>query len=159
MTIIYLIPGWLATFILAMSPVFELRGSIPIGIGVYGLSPLDTYLISVVGNLIPVVFLLLYLKPVSCYLMRYKHGKAFFTWLFSRTYRRHVEHHKRYGLLALVFFVALPLPVTGAWTGSAIAFLFGLRFKDAFPAIAIGVMIAGAIVTGSVIGVKFLIFG
>jgi len=57
-----------------------------------------------------------------------------------------------------VFFVSLPLPVTGAWTGSVIAFLFGLKFKYAFPAIAIGVLIAGVIVTAAVVGVEFLIF-
>jgi len=141
-----------------MSPVFELRGSIPLAMGVYGLSPLESYLISVTGNLIPVVLLLLYLEPVSRYLMRYRSGKKFFTWLFSRTYRRHVDNHRKYGVLALIFFVALPLPVTGAWTGSAIAFLFGLKFRCAFPAIALGVFIAGVVVTASVMGIEFLIF-
>jgi len=155
---IYVIPGWLATFLLAMSPIFELRGAIPLGIGVYGLSPLNTYVIAVLGNLVPIVILLRYLEPVSCYLMRYPHGNWFFSWLFSRTYRKHVERHRKYGLLALVFFVSLPLPVTGAWTGSVIAFLFGLKFKYAFPAIAIGVLIAGVIVTAAVVGVEFLIF-
>lgn len=149
----YSIPGWLATFLLAMSPVFELRGAIPLAIGVYGIPPLEAYAISVVGNLVPVVLLLLFLEPVSLRLMRYRPGKAFFSWLFSRTYRNHVERHRKYGLLALIFFVSLPLPVTGAWTGSAIAFIFGLKFRDAFPAIAIGVLIAGAVVTASVVGV------
>ena len=152
------IPGWLATFLLAMSPIFELRGAIPLAIGVYGLSPLKVYLISVVGNLVPVVFLLLYLEPVSRRLMRYRLGEAFFTWLFARTYRNHVEKHRKYGLLALTFFVALPLPVTGAWTGSAIAFIFGLKFRHAFPAIAVGVCIAGVVVTASVMGVISIAF-
>ncbi|MGB3943237.1 MAG: small multi-drug export protein [Methanothrix sp.] len=151
--IFYSIPGWLATFLLAMSPVFELRGAIPLAIGVYGIPPLEAYAISVVGNLVPVVLLLLFLEPVSLRLMRYRPGKAFFSWLFSRTYRNHVERHRRYGLLALIVFVSLPLPVTGAWTGSAIAFIFGLKFREAFPAIAIGVLIAGAVVTASVVGV------
>lgn len=154
----YTIPGWLATFLLAMSPIFELRGAIPLAIGVYGLSPLEAYVISVVGNLVPVVFLLLYLEPVSRWLMRYRPGEVFFDWLFTRTYRKHVEHHRKYGLLALTFFVALPLPVTGAWTGSAIAFIFGLQFRDAFPAIAAGVCIAGVVVTASVLGVISLAF-
>jgi len=154
----YSIPGWLATFLLAMSPIFELRGAIPLAIGVYGLSPLKAYTISVIGNLVPVVFLLLYLEPVSRRLMRYRSGKAFFTWLFARTYRNHVEKHRKYGLLALTFFVALPLPVTGAWTGSAIAFIFGFKFWQAFPAIAVGVCIAGAVVTASVMGVISLAF-
>lgn len=151
-------PGWLTTFLLAMSPIFELRGAIPLAIGVYDLSPLEAYLISVVGNLVPVVFLLLYLEPVSRWLMRYRPGKSFFDWLFTRTYRKHVERHRKYGLLALTFFVALPLPVTGAWTGSAIAFIFGLKFRHAFPAIVAGVCIAGVVVTASVLGVISLAF-
>ncbi len=151
-------PGWLATFLLAMSPIFELRGAIPLAIGVYGLPPPEAYAISVVGNLVPVIFLLLYLEPVSRWLMRYRPGRLFFDWLFTRTYRKHVERHRKYGLLALTFFVALPLPVTGAWTGSAIAFIFGLKFRHAFPAIAVGVCIAGAVVTASVMGVISLAF-
>lgn len=155
---LYSVPGGLATFLLAMSPIFELRGSIPVGIGVYDLSPMNAYLISVVGNIIPVIFLLLFLQPVANYLMRFRYGKIFFDWLFSRTYRKHAENHRKYGLLALIFFVSLPLPVTGAWTGSVIAFLFGLKFKYAFPAIVLGIFIAGAIVTTSVMGIEFLIF-
>lgn len=155
----YSIPGWLATFLLAMSPVFELRGAIPLAIGVYGIPPLEAYAISVVGNLVPVVLLLLFLEPVSLRLMRYRPGKVFFSWLFSRTYRNHVDRHRKYGLLGLIFFVALPLPVTGAWTGSAIAFIFGLKFREAFPAIAVGVLIAGAVVTASVVGVISFAFG
>ncbi len=146
-------PGWLATFVLAMAPVIELRGSIPLGIAVYGLSPLEAYAISVAGNLAPVVPLLLYLEPVSRWLMRYRPGHTFFSWLFTRTYKRHAERHRRYGLFALALFVAVPLPVTGAWTGSAIAFIFGLRFREAFSAIAAGVIVAGGIVTASVMGI------
>ncbi|WP_394356743.1 COG2426 family protein [Candidatus Methanocrinis alkalitolerans] len=141
-----------------MSPIFELRGAIPLAIGVYGIPPLEAYAISVVGNLVPVVLLLLFLEPVSRHLMRYRPCKAFFSWLFTRTYRNHVERHRKYGILALVFFVSLPLPVTGAWTGSAIAFIFGLRFREAFPAIAAGVLIAGAVVTASVVGAISLAF-
>jgi len=141
-----------------MSPIFELRGAIPLAIGVYDLSPLEAYAISVVGNLVPVDFLLLYLEPVSRWLMRYRPGKVFFDWLFTRTYRKHVDRHRKYGLLALTLFVAVPLPVTGAWTGSAVAFIFGIKFRDAFPAIAAGVCIAGVVVTASVLGVISLAF-
>jgi uncharacterized membrane protein len=155
---IFPIPGWLAAFLLAMSPIFELRGAIPIAIGVYGLSPIEAYLISVFGNLVPVVLLLLYLEPVAQYLMRYRVGEVFFTWLFTRTYRRYSETHRKYGQLALVFFVSIPLPVTGAWTGCAIAFIFGFKFRHAFPAIAAGVLLSGIVVTFAVMGIKFLIF-
>jgi len=149
----FAIPGWLMTLFLAMSPISELRGAIPVAIGVYGFDPLQAYALAVAGNLLPVVPLLLFLDPVSSVLMRYRIGNAFFSWLFSRTRRKYIQKHERFGLLALVIFVAIPLPVTGAWTGCAIAFLVGFKFWQAFPAIALGVMIAGLVVTSTVLGV------
>ncbi|NYT02543.1 MAG: small multi-drug export protein [Methanosarcinales archaeon] len=140
-----------------MSPISELRGAIPVGIGIYGYSPAQTYLLAVFGNLLPVIPLLLFLGPTSRFLMRYSAGRRFFTWLFARTYRRYIQNHENFGLAALALFVAVPLPVTGAWTGCAIAFLLGLKARRAFPAIALGVMTAGLVVTAMVVGIKSLI--
>lgn len=153
----YTIPGWLLTLILAMSPVSELRGAIPVAVSVYGYSPAEAYVISVFGNLLPVIPLLLYLDQVSSFLMRYPLGDRFFTWLFSRTRRKYIQNHENFGLMALTMFVAIPLPVTGAWTGCAIAFLLGFRFRHAFPAIAAGVLIAGLVVTATVMGIRVLV--
>jgi uncharacterized membrane protein len=89
----------------------------------------------------------LYLDPVSTYLRRYRIFDSFFTWLFERTHRNHSVRFEKFGLLALTLFVAVPLPVTGAWTGCAAAFVFGIKFRHSFPAILTGVMIAGLIVT------------
>jgi uncharacterized membrane protein len=75
----------------------------------------------------------------------------FFEWLFARTRKRSGALEK-YGAIGLVLFVAIPLPVTGAWTGSAAAFLFGIPFRKAFPIILLGVMIAGGLVTAAVLG-------
>jgi len=111
-------------------------GAIPLAVGVYGLSPMQAYLISVFGNLLPVIPLLLFLGPVSDYLRRFSVGDRFFTWLFARTRNKHIKDHERFGLGALAVFVAVPLPMTGAWTGCAIAFLLGFRFWPAFAAIA-----------------------
>jgi len=141
------VPHWLAVMVIGALPISELRGAIPVAMGIYGMGPLEAYFLSVLGNLIPVVPLLLFLEPVSEYLRRYRIFDIFFTWLFSRTRRNHSESFEKYGLLALTIFVAVPLPVTGAWTGCAAAFVFGIRFKNSFPAIAAGVMIAGIIVT------------
>ena len=141
------VPHWLAVMVIGALPISELRGAIPVAMGIYGMGPLEAYFLSVLGNLIPVVPLLLFLEPVSEYLRRYRIFDIFFTWLFSRTRRNHSESFEKYGLLALTIFVAVPLPVTGAWTGCAAAFVFGIRFKHSFPAIAAGVMIAGIIVT------------
>lgn len=141
------VPHWLAVMVIGAIPVSELRGAIPVAIGIYHMEPLEAYFLSVLGNLIPVIPLLLFLEPVSDYLRRYRIFDIFFTWLFSRTRRNHTESFEKYGLLALTLFVAVPLPVTGAWTGCAAAFVFGIKFRHSFPAIAAGVLIAGIIVT------------
>ncbi|KKG14748.1 ligand-binding protein SH3 [Methanosarcina sp. 2.H.T.1A.6] len=156
------VPHWLAVMVIGALPISELRGAIPVAMGIYGMGPLEAYVLSVLGNLIPVVPLLLFLEPVSGYLRRYHIFDVFFTWLFSRTRRNHTENFEKYGLLALTLFVAVPLPVTGAWTGCAAAFVFGIKFKHSLPAIAAGVMIAGAIVTiltMTGMGLADLIFG
>lgn len=141
------VPPWLSTIIISCLPIFELRGAIPIALGVYGLSPVSAYVLAVLGNMLPVIPLLLFLDPVSAQLRRYTVFDRFFSWLFNRTRRNHEDRFEKYGLLALTLFVAVPLPVTGAWTGCAAAFVFGIKFKHAFPAILAGVMIAGLIVS------------
>jgi uncharacterized membrane protein len=146
------IPHWLATVIIAMLPVSELRGALtialaPTDIGGYGMSVPEAYILAVIGNMIPVVPLLLFLGPVSNFLRRWKVWDMFFTWLFTRTHHKHSARFEKYGTLALILFVAIPLPVTGAWTGCAAAFVFGIEFKHAFLAIFTGVLIAGMIVT------------
>lgn len=146
------IPDWAATIIVAMMPVTELRGAIPLALapvelGGYGMSVPEAYILAAAGNMIPVIPLLLFLEPVSNFLRRWKAWDLFFTWLFTRTHRNHNERFEKYGTLALTIFVAIPLPVTGAWTGCAAAFVFGIRFKHALAAIFLGVLISGIIVT------------
>lgn len=141
------VPDWLATIIMGALPISELRGAIPVAIGVYGMDPLSAYALSVFGNLLPVVPLLLFLGPVSDWLRRYRIFDLFFTWLFTRTRQKHSERFEKYGIFALTLFVAVPLPVTGAWTGCAAAFVFGIKFRHAFPAVLAGVLIAGVVVT------------
>ena len=143
------------TLLAAALPVSELRGAIPLAIGVYGYDPWQAYLLAVLGNLLPVVPLLLFLGPVSDWLRRFTFWDKFFTWLFSRTRRKYIREHESFSLTALALFVAVPLPVTGAWTGCAIAFLVGFRFWPAFAAISAGVLLAGVIVTATVLGVQW----
>jgi uncharacterized membrane protein len=156
--VIIIIPGWLVTLIFAALPISEVRGAIPLAIGVYGYPPLEAYLLAVFGNLLPIIPLLLFLGPVSDYLRKFTCWDRFFTWLFARTRRKCIKEHENFGLMALAIFVAIPLPMTGAWSGCAVAFLLGFRFWPAFAAIAAGVLIAGAIVTATVMGAQFLIF-
>ena len=153
-----ILPDWLMIMVAGALPVSEVRGAIPLAIGMYGYAPWQAYLLSVFGNLLPVIPLLLFLGPVSDYLRRFSWGDRFFSWLFARTRRKYIQDHENFGLTALAIFVAIPLPMTGAWTGCAVAFLLGFRFWPAFAAIASGVLLAGIIVTAAVMGVQFLIF-
>ncbi|WP_011306576.1 small multi-drug export protein [Methanosarcina barkeri] len=156
------VPHWLAVLIMGAIPVSELRGAIPVAMGIYGMGPFEAFFFSVLGNLLPVIPLLLFLEPVSNYLRRYSIFDTFFTWLFSKTRRKNTKNFEKYGLFALTIFVAIPLPVTGAWSGCAAAFVFGVKFRHALPAIAAGVMIAGIIVTGVTVtglGLADLILG
>jgi uncharacterized membrane protein len=133
------------TFVLSMLPVSELRGAM-----IYAASvelPLrDALVISIIGNLIPVLPLLLMLGPVSRWCSRFSIGERFFNWVFERA-RSKSEKVKRYEAFGLTLFVCIPLPVTGAWTGAAIAFVLGLKTRSAFLAITAGVMIAGIIMS------------
>jgi uncharacterized membrane protein len=112
------------------------------------------YVIAILGNLIPIPFLLLFLGKVEKWLSgRYKRWERFFIWLFKRTRNRASNNITKYEMLGLTLYVAIPLPVTGAWTGALIAYLFDLDLKKAFVSITAGVLIAGAIVTAAVVGV------
>lgn len=137
---------------IAMIPLGELRASIPIGISLYNMNPTQVFVLSVIGNMLPVVPLLLFLEPVSNWLRRYSLFDRFFYWLFART-RRYDDRIDKYGSLGLIPFVAIPLPLTGAWTACAVAFVFGIHFRYAFAAILAGVIIAGVIVMLSCMGV------
>ena len=147
-------PPEIATLLIAMLPIAELRGAIPIALTVYKLSISTSYIVAVIGNIIPVVFLLWLLGPVSGYLMeKSKLANKFFTWLFSRTHHKFSGKYKVWGDLALIVFVAIPLPITGAWTGSVAAFLFGIPKKKSLVLITMGAMIAGVVVTLATLGI------
>ncbi|MGA1840441.1 MAG: COG2426 family protein [bacterium] len=130
----------------AMLPIFELRGSIPMALLHLKLAIWPAYFLSVFGNIIAIIPVLLFLGPVSSFLSRFRIFDRFFTWLFSRT-RKRSRLVERLELLGLILFVAIPLPMTGAWTGSVAAFLFDFGFPKSLVAIFIGVLIAGIIVT------------
>lgn len=148
------IPPWLAVIFIAALPVSELRLSIPIAIWKFGMDPISAFSLSIIGNMLPVIPVLLYLEPVSNYLRRWKIWDRFFTWLFTRTHRKHSENFEKYGSLGLAIFVGIPLPATGAWSGCAAAFVFGFRFRNALLAIFAGVLIAGIIIIVLTVGIN-----
>lgn len=135
-----------AVIAFAATPIFELRGSIPWAIHYYKMPWQKAYLLSIAGNLLPVPFIILILKYGVQLLIRIPIVKRFFDWLFARTRKRGtvVEKYKSVGL---ILFVMIPLPVTGAWTGSVAAYLFGIKFFPALLCIFIGICLAGVIVT------------
>ena len=100
------LPYWIRTFFTAMTPIGELRASIPIALGSYGMGIIETYIISVIGNLVPVIAILWILEPVSRFLIKRFHwASRFFTWLFNRTRKRHSARFEKYQSLALISFV------------------------------------------------------
>jgi uncharacterized membrane protein len=135
-------------FLTAMTPIGELRASIPLGLTILHQPWFLVFVISVIGNMIPPVFILWLFPKVSSWLMSHsKLMNRFFNWLFERTRKKAHDKIEKYGDLALIIFVAIPLPNTGAWTGTLAAWLFGIPIKRALPNILYGVIIAGIIVT------------
>lgn len=145
------------TFVISMSPVLELRMGIPFGIQ-SGLSWQMALLWSFLGNSFAVLIILLLLDSVSKFLRKhFEIFEKFFAWIFARTRRKHTESFEIWGSIALVLFVAVPLPGTGGWTGALAAYVFGIKTKKAFPLIALGVLIAGLIMTVGWMGATALI--
>lgn len=144
---------YIIVLLTAAAPILELRGAIPLAIFQYNFSPLAAFVISVIGNILPVLFLLKYLEPISVFLSaKSKMFKKFFNWLFTRTCKKHSKTFEVWGAIALVSFVAIPLPLTGAYSGVVAAFIFCIPPKKALPLIALGVVLAGIIVTFSTMG-------
>ncbi len=138
----------LIVLLTSMLPISELRGAIPLAVGVYNMSVAVAFFWAVLGNIIPVIFILWFLKAVSRFLShRIYFFNRFFNWLFERTRQKHTHKFDRWRNLALVILVAIPLPFTGAWTGALAAFVFGVPIKKAFPLIVVGILIAGVIVS------------
>ena len=148
------LPPEMAVIMLAALPIFELRGSIPLAIAVFKLPiPLAVFW-SLVGNMIP-VFLVYGLGNHWLKLCARHRGwwQRLTDWTLERSQRKLRDKYRRWGLWALALFVAIPLPVTGAWTGSLAAFVFGIKRRQAWPFILLGLMIAAAVVTLATTGV------
>ncbi len=126
-------------------PISELRGAIPLALS-FGMPLGKAFWLSVIGNSIPVAPALFLLEPVSNRLRRFKIWSRFFDWLFERT-KKKADTIQKYEALGLAIFVAIPLPMTGAWSGVVAASLFKIRFRYAFIAILAGVLSAGLIVS------------
>jgi len=131
---------------IAASPISELRGAIPIAVGVYDFPWYYAFLFGVIGNLLPVPFIILFLNYVVPVLSKVPALDRLAQWFFACA-RHRGKIVERYEKIGLVLFVAIPLPFTGAWTGSVLAVLLGIKLKNTLLSILVGVLIAGTIVT------------
>lgn len=136
----------LVTVILSALPVTELRGALPVAIWWFRLPWYQAFFLAVIGNMLPVPFLLLFLDSLFRAISRAEPGRRLVNGLLGRT-RRHSAVVEKYGIIGLMLLVAVPLPGSGAWTGSAVAFLLGLGWRRALLSIAAGVVVSGIIVT------------
>ena len=141
----------LLTFFTAMVPVLELRGAIPVGVAA-GLPPAAACAAAIAGNMVPVPFILLLIRRIFAWL---RNTALLGTKIAALERRAHLKGRlvRRYRLPGLLLLVAIPLPGTGAWTGALVAALLDIRMRHALPAIFLGVVIAGAIVTTLTYGV------
>lgn len=147
----------LKTFLMAMVPIIELRGAIPYGAGIAGLPIWQAALIAVLGNLLPVPFLVVFTRDVFAW-MRNKSDKLNSIVLrMERKADKNKDVVLRYEFWGLVILVAIPLPGTGAWTGALVAVMMDMQLKRAFPAIALGVVVAAFIVTWVTYGVSIFL--
>lgn len=141
---------------MAALPVLELRGAVPYGVAM-DLPLLPVLAVSIVGNMLPVPFIILFIRRIFAWMKRKS------SWLCGIAERLESRAHAkediliRYETLGLFILVAIPLPGTGAWTGSLAAALFDLRMKNALPAIFLGVVAAGLIMSVVSYGVDMLI--
>ncbi len=136
----------LVVFIVAMLPIVELRGAVPIGNNLFCLPLWKTLVLAITGNILPILLVLLLLERIVVLLSHIRLFGRFFNWLFQRT-RKRSGAIARFEFWGLVVFVGIPLPMTGAWTGSVAAVLLGIPYWRALLGIFIGILLAAGIVT------------
>lgn len=139
------IPKDYLVMIMAALPISELRGAIPLGLS-FGMPLPKAFWLAIIGNSIFVAPALFLFEPVSTRLRKFKLCARFFDWVEKRT-KKNSDAVQKYEALGLAIFVAIPLPMTGAWSGVIAASLFKIRFRYAFVSIIAGVIIAGLIVS------------
>ena len=139
-----MIKARLLTILTAMMPVLELRGAIPAGVG-FGLSLPESFVLSVIGNLLPIPFAILFTRQIFAWL------RTKSSWLNTMVTKLEDKAEKnkdvvlKYQFWGMVLLVAIPLPGTGAWTGALVAAMLDMQLKRAMPAVFLGVLIAGVI--------------
>ncbi len=152
----YGIPKPLIVILISMLPIVELRGAIPVAIGLLDMHWFEAALYAILGNMLPIPFVLLFMGWFTEQLNKWEPTKKFLNWLFART-RKKSEVIQKYEEIGLTLFIAIPLPVTGAWTGSLAAYIFGLKFWKSMACALGGVLIASVVVTIMTLGIGALL--
>jgi uncharacterized membrane protein len=157
---IEIFPTWFWIFFTSMIPWWESRYAIPMSMLYFNWPWYQAMPIAIIGNILPIPFVLLFFRHAEKFLRNYKFWTKLMDWLFAKTRKRADAKIKRYEHIALLLFVAVPLPFTGAWTGSLIAYLFDLKFTKSIITIFIGIIIAALIMialtltVGNIFGIK-----
>lgn len=148
--------NYVYVFLISLLPIVELRGAIPVAFAMH-MPLVPSVITSVVGNLLPVPFILWLITPVCNYLKKTR----FFAWLprfLEKKVNKNRDKVEKYKFWGLFLFVAIPLPGTGAWTGALVASFIDYKFRDAFTAILCGVLVAAVIVSAVTYGLIGFIF-
>ena len=126
-------------FIISMIPIVELRGALLVAGPILGVPVAEAIPLSIIGNIVPVPFILLLITPIFTWMKGTKKLKPLVEKMEARAMSKK-DQIEKYEFWGLVLFVGIPLPGTGAWTGSLIAALLGVKFKKAFPAVVLGIV-------------------
>ncbi len=148
----------LITLFVSMVPIIELRGAIPIATGM-GLSPWFAIPVAIIGNLLPVPFIILFIKKIFAWMRKVSPKLNSVVDKMEAKAEKNKEKVLKYAFWGLVLFVAIPLPGTGAWTGSLVAAMLDMPLKKAFPAVVLGVLGAGIIISFVSYGAAAIIIG
>ena len=143
------------TIFISMVPIIELRGAIPIGVA-NGLSVRTALFAAIIGNLIPVPIIILFVRKVFAFIRTKSEKLDHLVCRIEEKAKKQSGMVEKYEWFGLVLLVAIPLPGTGAWTGALVAAMLDMRMKRAFPAIMIGVIIAGIVVSYITYGASML---
>lgn len=136
----------LMTLLISMVPIIELRGAIPIGYAA-GLNLWVAIPVAIIGNLLPIPFILIFIKKIFAWMRKISPKLNGIVDKMEAKAEKNKEKILRHAFWGLVLFVAIPLPGTGAWTGALVAAMLDMPLKKAFPCIALGVLIAGALIS------------
>ena len=146
---------YLIVFLISMVPLIELRGAIPYAVG-FNLPMVPSYIVAVIGNMVPVPFIFLFARKILEWGKDKKYIGKFFTWCLEKGEKGGQKIQAKAGkgvYLALLLFVGIPLPGTGAWTGTLAASFLNLDFRKSVIYVMLGVILAGVIMLAASLGV------